>query len=340
MAQIITVDNLINDVRQMLDEHNTLSVSDSADILPALNRAQRYAANILTRHYEPPMLRHVTLTPTAGQAEYPIPQDCLEERLEKVEVNINSLYYPVTRISYRDISDYETTNGVPSPYYYAIVGRNFRLVPKPTGAYPLRLWYLAEPPKLTNVWGRIQRVDTANMALIVTDQVLETEDQAGMTTQIDNLNSFVNVIDAETGMRKATLQIKSISGSQVKFKTVPSRETVQTLTVDTSMTDLSVNTDSNNNGSDVEIEQDDYLCSIEGSCVPFFKNPFSNFLVQYAVAEIRRKLGGDSETEIAVLQRLEQQVERSWVGREQSLRVHRSNTKWNNSGRRYLITRG
>lgn len=337
MSQIITVDDLVNDVRNQLDEHNTLSVGDETDILPALNRAQRYAANILTRHYEPPMLKHVILTPVSGQAEYPIPQDCLEERLEKVELNINSLYYPLQRVSYREMSQYETNTSRPAPDYYTVVGRNMRILPKPSGTYPLRLWYLAEPPKLVPVWGRITRVDTATMSVIAADQVLQTEDEQGMTTQVDELNSYVNVIDAETGIRKATLQIRNISGSQITFKTVPTRSTVQTLTVDTSMTTLSVNTDVNNDGSDVSIEVDDYLCAVEGSCVPFFKNPFSNFLIQYAIAELRRKLGGDSESERTVLKDLETQVERSWVGRENTLRVVRSSNKWNNSGRRYLI---
>lgn len=332
MPQIITVDDLVNDVRSLLDEHNTLSVSDDSDILPALNRGQRYAADILAKQYEPPMLRHLSVTPVADQPEYPMPTDCLEERLEKVEVNINGLFYPVTRISYRDLSQYETQSSTSTPYYYAIVGRNFRVIPKPSGAYLFRIWYLQEPMKLVKSQGRIQTVDTANMAVIL-DAV-----GSDLTTQIDNLNSFVNVIDAETGMRKATLQIKSISGNQVKFKTVPSRSTVQTITVDTSMTTLSVNTDSNNQGTDVEIEEDDYLCAVNGTCVPFFKNPLSNFLTQYAVAEIRRKLGGDSGTEQAVLQGLERQVERSWVGREQSLRVHRASSKWNGQGRRNLTS--
>ena len=39
-SQIITVNDLIDEVRSMLDEDNRTSLSNSADILPALNRAQ------------------------------------------------------------------------------------------------------------------------------------------------------------------------------------------------------------------------------------------------------------------------------------------------------------
>ncbi len=334
MGQLILVDDLVNETRAMLDEHNSISVSDESDILPALNRAQRYATNILTRHYEPPMLKHITMTPVSGQAEYPIPSDCLEERLEKVEVKINQLYYPVTRISYRDLTEYETATSVAAPYYYAMVGRNMKLVPKPSGAYSFRLWYLQEPLKLVKSQGRIQSMVAGDMTVIL-DAIGDD-----LSTDVDTLESFVNVIDAETGQRKATLQIRNISGNQVRFKTTPSVSTVQTFTVDTSMTTLSVNTDTDNDGSDVSIEVGDYLSSVSGTCIPFFKNPFSNFLVQYAVAEIRRKLGGDVESEMLALRGLEEQVQRSWVGRENSLRIHRSNTKWNSSGRRYLIQRG
>lgn len=335
MPQLITVDDLISDVRSLCDEHDTLSVGDESDILPALNRGQRYAADILAKQYEPVMLRHVVVQPIGGQIEYPIPVDCYEERLEKVEVQINGLYYPVSRLSYRDATDYETTGRTSTPDYYVISGRNFRLLPKPSGAYALRIWYLTDPMKLVKSQGCITVVDTATMSVIV-DSV-----GSDLTTQIDSLGSFVNVIDGQTGLRKATLQIKNISGNQVKFKTSPSRSTVQTIPVDTSMTTLLVNptSDTNNEGAAVSIQPDDYICAVNGSCVPFFKNPISNFLVQYAVAEIRRKLGGNSDAEQAILNGLETQVARSWVGRESSLKVHRSSNKWG-SGRRSAVSRG
>ena len=92
MAISITVDDLIDQVRSLLDEDNIESVSDSADIIPALNRAQDYASNILARHYEAPLLKKVEITTVSGQEEYFIPEDAMEERIERVEVKVNNQF--------------------------------------------------------------------------------------------------------------------------------------------------------------------------------------------------------------------------------------------------------
>jgi len=330
-SQIITVDDLIDEVRSMLDEDNRSTVSDAADILPALNRAQNYAANILARHYESPMLRWKTVTPVSGQDEYDIPEDAFEQRIEKVEVKVNNLFYPVKRIDYRDISLFEApqSSSANVPYYYAVVNNRFRVLPKANPTYPFRIWYLEEPPRLVKSQGRINIVNTSGNYVIV--------DSAGsdLTTESDNLNSYINIIDAQTGKRKASYQVQNISGNKITFKTSPTRTQVLNTAIDTGMTTLLVNEDADNQGADVTIEPDDFVCVIKGACVPFFKKPFSNFLVQYAIAEIRRKLGGPADQERQVLADLEEQVERSWVGREHTLRVEKTNQRWNTPIRRY-----
>jgi hypothetical protein len=329
-SQIIKADDLVSQVRSLLDEDNRESVSDTVDILPALNRAMNYASNILARHYESPMLKKINVTTVSGQKEYNIPEDAFEERLEKVEVEVNKLFYPVQRISYRDISLYESQSATSIPYYYVIVNNRYRIIPNSNAAYPLRIWYLVDPLPLVLSQGRINTVNTTDNYIVV--------DAAGsdLTTESDQLDSYVNIIDAQSGTRKATLQVKTISGNRITFKTVPARTTVLNTTIDTSLaTDsLSVNTDINNDGPDVVIEPDDFVCLIHGSCVPFFKKPFSNFLIQYAIAEIRRKLGGAAELEQRVLKELEEQVERSWVGRENSLRVSKKSAQWETPVRR------
>lgn len=335
-SQIISVTDLIDDVRSMLDEDNRVSVSDSADILPALNRAQNYAANILARHYESPMLKWKTVQTVSGQEEYDIPENAFEQRIEKVEVEVNNLFCPVKRISYRDVSQYESpsTSSSNIPYYYAVVGQRYRILPRANGAYPLRIWYLEEPMELVKDQGRINIVNTAGNYVIV--------DSVGtdLTTESDNLNSYVNIIDGQSGKRKASYQIQNIAGNKITFKTSPTRSSVLNINIDTSMTSLLVNTDTDNEGADVSINPDDFICVVRGACVPFFKKPFSNFLIQYAVAEIHRKLGGSTDMEQRVLKDLEEQVERSWVGREQTLRVEKSNQSWGRTVRRYYGNRG
>lgn len=320
---IITVDNLIAEVRSLLDEQNRVSVKDDEDILPALNRGQSYAANILARHYESPMLHKIPVLTVAGQEEYDIPEDAFEQRLEKIEIQINGQYQEIKRLSYRDISVYESRTATPFPYYYVEIANRFRLIPRSTGTYPIRLWYLVDPMQLVKPQGRINIVNEANNYIIL-DSVGED-----LTTESDQLNSYVNIVDAQTGIRKATFQVQNIAGNKVTFKTVPIRTNVLNYEIDTNMTDLLVN-GANNVGPDYTINPDDYICLVHGGCIPFFKKPFSNFIIEYAVMELRRKLGDSTADEKEVLARLEEQVKHSWVGREQSLRVKNSNNKWNN----------
>lgn len=333
MSQIITTDDLISDVRSMLDEDNRVSVTDAEDILPALNRAQNYAANLLSRHYDAPMLKKVEVTTVQGQKEYVIPEDAFEEKLEKVEVKVNDLFYPLQRVSFRDISLFESQSSTSIPYYYVVVGNKYRVIPTANAAYPLRIWYLEDPMPLVQSQGRINITNAASNYIIVDDI------GSDVTTESDQLQSYVNIIDAQSGRRKATFQVKTINGNQITFKTSPSRSTVRNISIDTDMTSLLVNSDTNNDGPDVTIEPDDYVCIITGTAVPFFKKPFSNFLVQYAIAEIRRKLGGPAELEQRVLKELEEQVERSWVGRENDLRVSKKNNNWDLPIRRYYGVR-
>ncbi len=318
MARFKTVDQLLSEVRSMLDEENQENIRDVEDLLPALNRAQDYAANILSRHYESPMLAKTDLTLTSGQQEYDIPEDAFEERIEKVEVFIQSIYYPLKRIDYRDVSLYETPTKINVPYYYAVIGNKFRFLPGPTGTYPARIWYLRDPDPLVTKQGRITRTNTAQNYIYV--------DEVGtdLTTVSDNLNSYVNIVDGQTGEIKQTMQIKSIEGDRITFKSAADgvRTSVEGRTLTYALSS--------------EVAIDDYVCIYKGSCIPFFQKPFSNFLIQYAVAEITRKLGGASDMEQRILKELEQQVERSWVGREQSLRVKKRSRNWFLPSRRYF----
>lgn len=323
-GQVRTVNDLVSDVRSMLDEQNRSAVDTDIDILPALNRAQDFAVDILARQYEEPLLQ-VTLIPTvAGQTEYDIPEGALEQRLEKVEVNNNGLFYPVTRIDYRDISLYETQSPTSIPQFYAVRGRSFRLVPKSTGTFGLRLWWLQDPRPLVLSQGRITLVNEADQYIRV-DEV-----GSDLTTEQDQLDSYVNLIDGQTGGVKGTFQIQSIVDNKITFKTVPTRTEVLGQTVDTDLADLT-----DDSGNAVQVEPDDFICVAKGGCIPFLKKPLGNFLIQYAVAEITRKLGGSAELEERILEKFEKQVERLWVGQEQSLRVTKRSSNWDFPVRRY-----
>lgn len=310
-GQIRTVEDLVSEVRSLMDEDNEAALDTQRDILPSLNRAQDVAANILARHYESPLLAKTTVATTGSVQEYSIPEDAFEERLEKIEATVNGLFYPVKRVSYRDISQFETTGTTSIPEYYAVVGNKYRLVPAPNGTYSLRVWYLKSPPPVVLPQGRITVVNAASNYILV--DVVGSD----LTTETDNLNSYANIVDGQTGLIKASMQIKTISDTRITFKSTPARSTVLNTSISSDLAAL-----------ETPVEPDDYICVIKGSCVPFFKTPFSNYLVQYAVAELTRKLGGSSDLLERVKEELMQIVERSWVGREQTLRVSKENSIW------------
>lgn len=311
---LLTVDSLIDQVRNQIDEQNVDSVSTENDILPSLNRAQDYAFDTLARVYPEPILTYGTLDIVAEQAEYTLGEDIFEDRLLKLEMSIPSgatrpTFREVQRISYRDITDYESSSVTNIPYYYAIFGRKLRFVPTPSGTYNARIWFLRNPEKLVQPQGRITILNTVSNYVIV-DSVGDS-----LTTESDQLGSYVNIVDGQSGEIKGSLQIQTITDNKVVFRTVPTRATVLNRTIN-AIADIT------------DIEQDDYLSPIDGICVPYYGKPVCNFLVQFAVAEITRKLGGQADTEEKVLDKFEKQLERTWVRREQSLRIKKRSQNW------------
>lgn len=329
MARILyTVQNLVNEVRAQLDENNVDSVDTDSDILPSLNRGQDYGFDILARMYPEPILTHSILQLESNVAEYDIPETLFEDRLQKIEISIpgvqpfvtgsGSTFREVQRVSYRDLSNYESASRTNVPYYYAIFGRKVRFVPTPTGIYNCRIWGLRNPEKLVLPQGRITVINTASNYLIV-DQI-----GSSIVTEADQLGSYVNLVDGQTGDIKGTMQVLNVTGNKVTFKSVPTRTDILSRTVTGAITALPVT-----------VELDDYICGIDGTCVPYYGRPLSNFMIQFSVAEIVRKLGGASATEESVLQKFEQQVERTWVGREQQLRIKKRSQNWGVPSRRW-----
>jgi len=316
-----TVENLVEEVRQQLDEMNRDSVSTEADILPTLNRASDFASDILTRKYPEPLLKYTTLDLQAGVYEYDIPEEVFEDRILKLETMVpvgtgRANYIEIQRISYRDITNYESAAISSFPLYYCIIGRKIRIVPQPSGSYDARMWYIRNPEKLVLPQGRVTLINSTQNYIIV------DENTGNLTTESDQLASYVNVVDGQTGEIKGSLQIQSIVDNKITFRAVPTRTTVLNREIETSL-------------ENIEIQQDDYICAIDGICVPYFGRPTSNFLIQYAVAEITRKLGGAAETEENILKKFEQQVERTWAGRQQELRVKKKSNVWGTNTRRY-----
>jgi hypothetical protein len=309
MPRMKIVDDAIADVRSLIDESNKSTVDNSADILPSLNRGQIFAFDILARKYSNPLLQKSPIIQVApGTIEMELPENIFEDRIEKIEFQNAGYFYECKRIDYRDITNYEVPSNVPIPLYHCIFGRTIRFLPAPDGSFSMRIWSIKEPDDLVISQGRISAVNVVNNYVVV--EGLGSD----VTANTDELNNFVNIIDGQTGTIKQTLQISSIVQNRIAFRTSPSRTSVLNRTVSSTL--LST------------VNADDYLAVVKGTCVPYFAYPIYNFIVQYAANEMNRKLKNESTPDQQVFDRFEQQVERSWVGREATLRVKMKSQHW------------
>ena len=306
-----TTKDMIAEVRSLIDEVNEAQLDDEADLLPSLNRGYDYAIRILSAHYVAPLLANQVVTLSGSTQEYPIPKDAFEDRLLKVEVYNNQSYVEVIRLDYKDISSYDVPTRTSVPYYYTIVGRNYRLLPPPTATYPLRIWYAKHPGALVEEQGAVTVVGS-NYVLL---------DEVGPNLSSTGNAAYVNIVDSATGDIRCTLQVQSIVNNKVTFKSTPDRTSIYGRTVVGTLP--------------ATLEKDDLICSAEGSCIPVLRSTVTNFLVQYTVAEMTRKLGGEPTIEEKVKQDFEQQVKHTWAGRERYTRVKKRAKEWGATGRRF-----
>ncbi|GAG19216.1 unnamed protein product, partial [marine sediment metagenome] len=252
-----------------------------ADILQALNRGQKFATDLLSRHYPDPLLvkDDSALTTISGQQSYALPENIFEDKLQKVEILESGIAWEVKRINYREVSYYETNSQVSRPFYYYIMEKQFYLVPTPSGGKTIRYWYLREPETLIEPQGRVTTVDVANNYVTVDDI------GSDLTTDSDELKNYINIVDAQSGKIKVSLQIQALdtSAETITIKTSPDRSTVWNRTIASAIT--------------TDVEVDDYVCLSRGNCIPYLKDPISNYIIQYAVLELKRKLGEPIESE-------------------------------------------
>lgn len=309
----LNVTELIAEVRNQIDESNPEDISD-ADILAALNRGQRKATNIITRKYDSLfMMSDSSTTTTAGVQEYDIPSKAFGRRIEKIEIVENNISWEVKRIHIHDSTPYETNSQVTRPYYYALIKNKFKLFPKPNGGKTIRIWYSAKPEDLVTPQGRIVSYSDSTTDTVTVDTL-----GSDITTDTtDGFNAWVNVVDYVTGDIKGTLQIGAINTSTktVTFKASGlTRATVLGKTIDTTLP--------------TDITEDDYICVIKGTCVPEIPGAYTDYVMQYAVVDIKRRLGEDASADVANLKELEDEVVGMWRGRESSHRVRKSSGQW------------
>lgn len=341
MANRFLVDSLITEIRSLISERNTNgALSDSLDIIPLMNIAQDRASTILAKYYQEPLLTNETITLQSGVTSYTIPENAFQDALVKVECKIsNGIYREMPRIKARDSTAYETPASASIPLVYFIIGRTYNILPKPTGAYGLRIWYLEDLPKLDIQQGRIIQVDEANNTVYIDALVTDSDGANYLTTSASSDNAYVSIIDGQTGKRKGIFQISSMpttdgaTNAAIVFKsTTPTRTTIDNYTVSTSMTGLSV-------------AKDDYLCLAPATCISVLRKPALNFITSYAATALQDGvLNGPNVGKLEdMAKEFEDDIKTWWSTQEQCLKVKAKSATWGNRARSrwpFPLTRG
>ena len=317
---VVTTSDLIRQVRVQLQESNEAQIDDN-DIFDALNRGNDYAWDIMARLYPDPLVTvhkdadgNELLLNADARGEILIPEGIFEEHLQKVDLVQSGISYELERQSYRQTTPFRNNVVGSRPIFYNIKGRTIEFLPTTSNfsGFQFRLYYLRDLDALVPVQGQIS--DIVDSATAGGDSYVVLDNVGSDLSTSDPYNKYVNICNAQTGEVRATLEIQNITGNKITFKTSPSR---------TKVLGRNVSGDVPTDG-----QPDDYLSTVHGSCVLFFKKPMSNMVIQYAVAELRRALGYDVGIEQSALKKMEDQVKHQWAGRESQFRIKRRNYIW------------
>jgi hypothetical protein len=288
--------------------------------------AQDDCFNLVARRYPDLMAEEITLT-VDSTGVFTLPEDAFEQRLTRVYRKKDSYSEDLERVNYRDKQRFESKVG--SPTHYAILKNKGYILPSPESTdYTFIAAYLQDVPPIVQEQGRVTAFTAASFpdpevpSTWVNATITIADRGSLITSDSSDLNRFVNIIDGQSGLIKATLEIKDISTagslSIIEFKTTPTRAKVYNRTV--------------SNDIPTDLEEDDYICTADGSCVLFFKKPASNYIIQHATTEIKRSLGMDAQLEEMALSRYEENLKGMNSGRENSAKVTKRRNRLN---RRY-----
>jgi len=323
-----TVEQIIQEVRELMDEENTDTISDSA-IINALNRAQEHVVSIYSKHYAEPYIGYKDYVLSASQTRYPLPKDAFSDRVIDVgivETTNNGSWYPVTYIRNKQAIKQRHTGKYGYPDYYTIQRRQIEFIPEPSGSqFKVRVYYIQRPEKLTKSQGRITGLHNAENRIQVNSL------GSSLETINDNLHNFINVIDSQTGEVKATYEIDELNTTtqSVIFKASPTRTTIAGKSINTSINEV---VDEEGNPS---IELDDHICLYSGTCIPYFDEPSRNYMIQSAVVQLTTSLGNQGAAEEQQKSQFEKEVKDAWSGRELGLRIDLKGRQWERNRYRF-----
>jgi hypothetical protein len=325
-------DNIIQEVRSIISERNGEGLDDDLDILPALNRGQDKACSILAKHHAEPLMKLLDITLVQNQADYDIPEDALEDRIVKMEVNIANRYLEMRRVLPIDFGAFETPATSSIPQAYGVYGRKYRVLPISNAGYPVRMMYLFQPPRLVKHLGRITSVSEGSQSFTI-DTLCST-----LSTDVLTDEAYLSLIDGQTGQRKGVVRIASFTTPATQQRitiatsTAGARATVDNVAVNTTLVGLNV-------------AMDDYICLAPGTCISILRAPVLNFITSFTAAILQESaFAGQASSKLQdMADGFEADVKSLWAGQQADMRVKSMSGIWSTRRRvsyPYPSTRG
>ena len=323
MSRGLTVNDLADELRSLLDEFNDSNLDIERDVLPVFNDAQLVAFGVLARSYPEPLLTPIDVTVTSGTLTVELPESLFGDSVKEVEwVDPNNFDRPskCDLVLIRKLSQNHSSSSVDAPRMFGIHGRNIRFNQPASGRKTLRIWALREPDQLLCPFGRILNVDEVNNILYLTDVSTSYDVTSGDY-------SYVNIIDGQTGLIKGSVQILEWDDvDTARIKLTPDAALVMGKPV---------------NGDISSAMRDDYLCFIKGTCVLQFSDVIRNFIKQYAIDRIKRnKLGYPYDVDNKLTDDFRKEMKKAYMGRMSALRVWHNNPNWLQFNRLRYYRRG
>lgn len=318
MPDVLTTNDLIREVRSQVDEGNKRTKSN-ADIVDVLNRGQRIVTSILARRYPEPLLKEAALSLVSGTTDYSMPEDAFENRVLYLTTQTAPGYkMEVRQRSYLDLERFTSSGTSTTPSAWAVVGRKIRILPAPSTGLSGTITYIRRPPKLVQNMGRITNIGSG---FVVVDDMGDDVSSAS-----DELASYISVVNWATGEVKGSFQVQSATGNKITLAPTPSRSEVRGVTI---LGASSLAT--------IGAEQDDYICLAEGSCISYFQDAMTTYLVAYASSQLRLSLEGQNQLEAAVEAYAKEALEHQALGRQGTAQVRFTSCIWSGlgNGRRF-----
>jgi hypothetical protein len=307
-----TVAELITQVRDITDEDNITDVTDAV-VIRMLNRAQQEMVRILTRQYKNHFMREQIYTSADWTADangqsrvLKMSSQAFGFAVNSIDAKIGTSWFPVHQVPFSYTLGFDNPTGSSIPLNYAIQGNDIYLYPAPDTNTQVRVRYQFRAPQMVPELGRITDYSSANNTVTL-DTIA-----ANLTTSVDTLGAFVNVVDHLTGEIKATMQVSGFVESTkiVSLKSASlDRDTVFGYTTTTTLP--------------TTISKDDYVCPANGTCVPLLAHDLTNFLVDIAGFYVKRKLGIVDSADFADRETIIKAISSMQFGREYTKKIQR-----------------